>query len=681
MLFKLATSPTSSPKHLFYKTIVHVLLPVLLGLLVYSNTFYAPFNYDDFKDIRDNPIINNFSLFMEPSSLKDFSKPEEYNHFKTRFITLLTFAVNYRLNGLDVTGYHLVNLGIHIINALLVYLLATFTLKVTYCAGTGEIGPASGVLQQPGLVALFTALLFVCHPIQTEAVTYIIQRLTSLAAMFYLLSIVLYIKWRLCIIENPLRRTKARIFYVTTLTVTCCAMLTKENTFTLPITIALYEFIFFQGDLKKRVLFLTPVLLTMLIIPLALTAGNQDIEKVSRFFTTMSRQDYLFTQFRVIVTYLRLLVLPFNQNIDYDYPIYRSFFEPEVLLSFAFLLSLCTLGVYLLIRSRDNRGLRPIAFGIFWFFLTLSVESSIIPIADVIVEHRVYLPSVGFFMALTSTWGLLRTRWGNRAGYAGKALLYAMVLVVMTLSTATYARNDIWREEVRLWEDVVRKSPNKTRPHFNLGRAYQKQRRFEEAIVEYRTVVQSHSAYSVYALNYIGVSLAEQGRIDEAISEYTAALKMVNYVTDIHYNLASAYLAQGRIDEAISEYQAAVKLNPDSDEIHFYLGAAYKQQGRFEEAINEYHVVLRLNPGDAMTHNNLGNAYGKLGRMEEAINEYGSALKLKPDFSEAHYNLGNAYGKLGRMEEAINEYGAALKLKPDFIEARRQIENYSKRIK
>jgi len=661
-----------SPKHLFYKTVIHVLLLILLGLLVYSNTFYAPFHFDDSKDIGDNPIIKNFSFFMEP---------EEYRHFMTRFITLLTFAVNYRLNGLDVTGYHLVNLGIHIINSLLVYLLATFTLKVTYRAGTGEPDPASGVVQQSGLIALFTALLFVCHPIQTEAVTYIIQRLTSLAAMFYLLSIVLYIKWRLCVIETPDRRTKAWIFYVTTLTVTACAMLTKENTFTLPVTISLYEFIFFQGDMKKRLLFLTPVLLTMLIIPLALTTGTQDIEMVSRFFTTMSRQDYLFTQFRVIITYLRLLVLPFNQNIDYDYPLYRSFFEPAVLLSFAFLLSLCTLGVYLLMRSRGNRGLRPIAFGIFWFFITLSVESSVIPIADVIVEHRVYLPSVGFFMALTSTWGLLRTRWGNRAGYAGRALLYAMVLAVMALSAATYARNDIWKEDVSLWEDVVKKSPNKSRPHYNLGRAYQEQRRFEEAIGEYRTVVQSHSAYSVDALNNIGVSLIEQGRIDEAISGYTAALKLNPGDAVVHYNLASAYVIQGRIDEAISEYAAAIKLNPDSAEVHFYLGAAYKKQGRMNEAINEYHVVLKLNPGDAMSHNNLGNAYGKLGRMEEAINEYGTALKLKPDFIEAHYNLGNAYAKLGRMEEAVNEYRAALKLKPDFIEARRQIENYSERIK
>jgi len=152
-------------------------------------------------------------------------------------------------------------------------------------------------------------------------------------------------------------------------------------------------------------------------------------------------------------------------------------------------------------------------------------------------------------MALTSTWGMLRTRWGNRAGYAGKALLYAMVLVVMTLSTATYARNDIWREEVRLWEDVVRKSPNKARPHYNLGLAYEKKYRYDEAI------------------NY-----------GEAISEYQAAIKLNPNYADARNNLAVEYMGLGRNDEAIKELTFLLMIDPDYPMARRFLDSLLKKK-------------------------------------------------------------------------------------------------------
>ena len=215
------------------------------------------------------------------------------------------------------------------------------------------------------------------------------------------------------------------LFYAMSIISTILAMRTKEIAFTLPVMIILYEWMFFKGDVRKRLLYIFPFLLTMLIIPLTLMGfkGSPDgvigVDELTRIAGIgLSRWDYLITEFRVIVTYIRLLFFPINQNLDYDYPIYRTFLNPEVLLSFLFLLALFGLGAYLFyVSTRTEKGnrlwLRMVSFGIFWFFVTLSVESSIIPIVDVIYEHRLYLPSVGFFLAFMSGMVFIREKFGT----------------------------------------------------------------------------------------------------------------------------------------------------------------------------------------------------------------------------------------------------------------------------
>jgi hypothetical protein len=271
---------------------------------------------------------------------------------------------------------------------------------------------------------LFAALLFAVHPIQTQAVTYIVQRFASLAALFYLFALVTYIKFRLISLQTPILEgqhhrpgisVKRYALYAVSLISVILAMKTKEFAFTLPVVMAICEFMFFKETLKRRMLYLAPIILTMVIIPPSLsdTSGSlseiggidEAAAEISGARDKISRWDYLNTQFRVIVTYIRLLFLPISQNLDYDYPIYRSFFSPAVILSFMFLLLLFGIGIYLFYISRITHcALRITAFGIFWFFVTLSVESSVIPIDA--LEHRVYLPSVDSLL-LTSAIRLL----------------------------------------------------------------------------------------------------------------------------------------------------------------------------------------------------------------------------------------------------------------------------------
>jgi hypothetical protein len=557
----------------FPRSSVPLLLVIIVGLVVYSNTFRVPFLFDDESSVYKSVAVRDAGYFTKASLAGILSAP--------RTIGQLSFTLNYALGGLDVVGYHIVNLVIHVCCALLVYWFVVLLFRAPYFTGyfQGSVDPSFHVR---GFVALFAALLFVSHPIQTQAVTYIVQRYASLATLFYLLSFVLYIKFRLS------GSSKARhVFYAVSVVSAVLAMKTKEIAFTLPVMITLCEFMFFRGDIKKRVFYLIPLLLTMAIIPLSLiwshgtsAGGAAVLDRLTRgaSLNIISPWDYLNTQFRVIVTYIRLLFLPINQNLDYDYPVYRTFFTAPVFLSFLFLLAIFGLGVYLVYRSLRDKGdkscwYRLIAFGIFWFFVTLSVESSIIPIADVIFEHRLYLPSAGFFMAVMAGVMWFEGRLGNKP-LAGNAVWVVMILIVVGLSATAYARNSVWRDEVTLWEDVVKKSPQVYRANFNVGLLH-----------------------------------AKNGRFDDAIREFQAAIRINQNYPEVYNNLGLAYLYKGDTDAALREIHTALTLEPKAGYIYESLGQVYAAQGRNEEAIRTFQTALELDPNCAEARNNLENLH------------------------------------------------------------------------
>ncbi len=531
------------------RTPVHIILIVSLGFLVYSNTLHAPFQFDDQANIVDNTAIRSFEVFRDPLKIKELDSPVNAKVlFGTRYVGFLTFALNYRLHGLDVFGYHVVNIAIHIINALLVYWLIRLSFRTPFFKGSifdADAAPAANK-NLVGIIALFSSLLFVAHPLQTQAVTYIVQRLTSLATLFFLLSLTLYIRARLS-------ESVAACYgiYCASIVSASLAMLTKEISITLPVIIGLYEFMFFKGKMGKRFLFLLPAFLTVLIIPFAMITVNSaiaDLDTATAFriagSKSISQWEYLLTQFRVIVTYIRLMFPPVVQNLDYDYPIYRSFFDMEIVLSVLFLLSLFGFGIYLLRRSsrlnmRNNHILRLSAFGIFWFFITLSVESSIIPIHDVIFEHRVYLPSVGFFTAIVALIISARIFLLNKLVILKKALVPVLAVIVLILSGAAYVRNTIWQDEIKLWEDVVKKSPNKARVHYNLGVIYDKKGRIYEAIEEYLEVIKL-SPNHADAYNNLGAAYAKTGHPDKAVEKFYIAAKLRPEDADIQKNFRRA---------------------------------------------------------------------------------------------------------------------------------------------
>lgn len=590
-------------------------LMLAVSAIAYSNTFDVPMHFDDIPYIAKDPIVRGDDFKAGP---EDPLAPKLRLIFKSRPVVFYTFRLDYVMHGLDVRGYHAVNLIIHLVNAALVYAIVLMILKSPKNRGDFSDNALD-------MAALFVAGLFALHPIETQAVTYITQRFASVAAMFSLLSMAAYLKYRVMRDEFPASK---RAFYAASIVSMCLAMLSKESAFTFPIIMLLAEIMFFKGAIRPRLTRLLPLMLTMLIVPykfLALSSGIDDplgaLDKSTSFNEAIGRLEYLTTETRVMFTYLRLLILPINQNLDHDYPVLKSLFDPAALISMAGLATILAASVWAATKSGPCRVM---SFGVFWFFLSISVESSLVPL-DIIFEHRLYLPSVGMFMAASALGaGLIHN------ARARAALAISAIAVLLAFAWATHNRNEVWRTRIGLWEDIVRKSPAKPRPHFNLANGYFEKRMF-----------------------------------DRAMREYLAAIAIDPKYAEAHNNLGNTYRALGRIDDAIRHYTLALEINPNIAEAHFNLGDAFGRSGRFEPAIAHLKDAARLRPGYAEAHALLGAALGAVGKLEEAKGHLNSALGINPLMPDAYNNLGLVYLKEGDGHKAGEYFSAALSLDPN----------------
>jgi len=588
-------------------------------MIAYSNSFDCSFHFDDVPTIENNIAIRNLS------NVKAW-----WGFYPSRPIGYLSFALDYHFHRLDVWGYHLVNLAIHVVNSILVWWLVTLTMATPAMR-------AQPIARHKGAMALFTALLFVSHPLATQSVTYIVQRLTSLATLFYLLSLALYIKGRL---GEDNKDTRVFFSYAGSMLCAVLGMLTKEIVFTLPFTLVLYEFSFIKTDTWKIDIrdkgIQIPIIVLGIFVALFFLNFSFGIFNpippllIQGYDYPITAWEYLLTQFSVILTYIRLFIVPINQNLDYDYPISHSLFEWHTLFGLLSLAGIFVVGLLLF------RRYRLIAFGIFWFFLTLSVESSIIPISqNVIFEHRTYLPSFGFFLVLT---GIAYYFLWDRYRQVGWAVL---ILMILTNTVLTYERNKVWRSDYTLWGDCLKKSPSKPRPLSNYGKALADAGDASEALMYYNRAIELNPSF--YAAYYNrGNAKLNLGDYGGAVADYQETLRINPYDFDAYYNSGIALARQGKLAEAIARLKEAIRLKPDSATYHNYIGYILALQDKEEEAIIHFREAIRLKPDLAEAYNNLGNALLYQRKLEEAIERFREALRINPNFKLAEDNLKNA---------------------------------------
>ena len=481
-----------------------------------------------------------------------------------------------------------------------------------------------------------------------------------MAAMFYILSMWCYIRGRLS------GSTMRWGFYLGCIVSGFLAVGSKEIAATLPVFIFLYEWYFFQNLdsswIKRKIIPISAVFVIFVILSIIYLGANPLqrilIEYNFREFTLPQR---LFTEFRVIMLYISLILFPhpIRLNLDYDFPLSFSLFNPiTTIFSFAFLLGIFVMAIIIARRER------LISFCILWFLGNLVIESSVIGL-ELVYEHRIYLPSMFFILLIVILANhYIRREWLKFG---------LMFIVVAVFSLWTYQRNGVWSDEGALMRDCVKKSPNKARTYQNLGIYLVRYGESDEALKQFNEALVLAHDHKELIYTGIGNAFYQKKQYNEAIHYYDLALKEIN-VFNQEYNQARINLGSsldkiGRASEAMAQLREAVQKDPNSDIAHNYLGKVLAKNGMTKEGREEISEALRLNPSYDEAYNNMANILRQEGKTDAAINYYKQALKLNPDNADAHYNLAYVFAEQGKEIEAIDHYIQAIKAKPDFIDA------------
>jgi tetratricopeptide (TPR) repeat protein len=597
----------------------------------YGRTFSVPFLFDDIPSVVDNATIHRMAAALLP--------PAE-STVGGRPVLNLSLAADYAANGAAVWSYHATNLAIHVLAALALFGVVRRTLAA--------IAAASATA-----VAFVVSLLWSLHPLQTESVTYVVQRAESLMGLFYLLTLYCFIR------AAAAGGAEGRLWQAASVAACLLGMATKEVMVSAPLVVLLYDRTFAAGTFREALrrrpalygcLAATWGALALLVLSTHGRGGT------AGFGSGVAWWGYALAQAPAIVHYLRLCFWPHPLVFDYG----------RTLAPWSLGIITCALLVGCLLAATAWALVRRPALGFLGacFFAILAPSSSFVPVAtETMAEHRMYLalaPVV--ILAVTAAW-----RWLGRPGLA------ACVALAGVLLAATWQRNETYRSAEGLWRDVVARVPGNDRAQFNLGCALRATPgRLDEAILHYREALRLNPNY-VEAHYNLGKAMEALGRSPEAAAEFEEALRLNSEQVDAHYSLAKVLeVVPGRLDDSIAEYKEALRLKPDFAEAHLSLGVDLQRvPGRLGEAVAHYEEALRLDPGLLVARLNLAGALQATpGRLGEAIAQYREALRLKPDSAEAHFRLGTALqGVPGRLDEALSQYGEALRLKPDLAEA------------
>ncbi len=605
------------------------------AMAVYSRTFSVPLIFDDFPAIVGNSTIRHWSTaFWPPGSSTASGRP----------ILNLSLAINYAISGTAVWSYHAANLAIHILAGLTLFGIVRRTLAP-------RAGPAAA------LIAFSAALLWTLHPLQTESVTYLVQRAESLMGLFYLFTLYGFIR------GAEAEGHPRRLWFALSVAACLLGMATKEVMVTAPLIVLLYDRTFVAGSFREAWrrrwgLHLALAATWLLLVGLVASAG-WDRSGTSGFDVGITPWAYWLTQFEAVTRYLWLSVWP--HPLVFEYGTFWVSRPAEVAL---YTLVVVGLAVAVLVALWQ----RPVlGFLGAWFFVILAPTSVMPGRIQMIVEHRMYLP-LAAMMTLAAM--------GIHAAVRRQSWMVFAALA-LGLGMLTARRNEDYRSELTIWSDTVVKRPNNARAHNSLGVAWSKlPGRLSDAIAEYETAVRLQPE-DAEAHNNLGVALSHlPGRRNDAAAQFEAALRLQPDYAEAHNNLGLAWSRMpGRLNDAIAQYQAVLRLQPDYAVAHNNLGLAWSQMpGHLPDAIAQFEAALRLQPDSVEAHYNLGNAWSQMpGRLNDAIAQYQAALRLKPDFAPGWHNLGTSWFRLGNLPAAAAAFREEVRLSPNDPAARQAL--------
>jgi tetratricopeptide (TPR) repeat protein len=649
-----ATSPSTRA------TGLAIVVLLLASLVAYFNSFSAPFLFDDQPTILENPTIRQLrpiSRVLAPPAGTTSGRP----------LVNLTLAVNYALSGTRPWSYHVFNLLVHVLAALALFGVVRRTLDR---AREQELPPGIGttgkVVFPPGakrdagapfvhaswfrsgdsaFVALAVALLWALHPLQTEAVTYVVQRAESMMGLFFLLTLYCFIR--------SVEALRPWIWQVCAIAACLLGAATKEVIAIAPILVLLYDRTFVAGSfaaaLRQRWRTHLGLASGWLVLAAMVASTGWNRGGTSGFDIGISPAAYWVTQFEAVARYLWLSFWP--HPLVFEYGTFWVHHAVDVLPYALVVLSLVVATVVALWR-------RPVAgFLGAWFFGILAPTSIMPGRIQMIVEHRMYLP-LAAVIALAVV-GLYR--------FIGRRALLAAAVLAVVFGALTISRNADYHSALSIWTDTVAKSPGNARALYGLGGALLQDGRPAEAIPCYEKALKLDPDLPDYSL---GNALLRVGRAADAIPIYQRALQLNPKRADVSNDLGDAFADVGRVKEAIQSYERALQITPDFPDAHNNLGAVLYASGRMQEAIEHYRQALRLRPEYPEAEYNLGLALIDTGRLDEAISTFRGVVRRTPGFVPGWCSLGRALARSGRTTEAAASYAEALHRAPDSAEAR-----------
>ncbi|NQU95401.1 MAG: tetratricopeptide repeat protein [Candidatus Omnitrophica bacterium] len=566
---------------------------ISLGVLAYSNSLGNSFVWDDSGFIIKNDFIKDpkliSSYFTSKEALaKGSLAGENYRPFLT-----LSYAIDYFFWRLNPLGYHISNLFFHILCAILLFFIVL-------------------ILTKDRIVSLFTALFFVTHPIQTEAVTWISGRADVLFLFFYLSSLLLYI--------NFVTRGRPGLYFLS-LIAFACSLFSKEMAASLPFIIILYDI--FYGKKEKISARAVRYFSFFLILESYIILRLHIIGKLAQTgYWTGDVYTTFLSMARGVVFYIKLLLYPVNLCADYlKFPLSDSIKEPGVIFSIA------VIGMLLGVALKLSRKHKHISFSILWFFITLGPVINIIPINILIAERFLYLPSIGYCLLIAVLIAGAADKMKKIKGLIYLPLAFA-VFLVGAYSYLTMMRNEDWADDVTLWEQTVQVCPNNERAHHNLAASY----------------------------------IIKGTDIEEAHKQALKALEIEPGYSRSRLVVATYLINKNKPPDAIAEIKRAIKDDPYFVEAYAFLGNIYTFLGEYEKAYNEYKKALILKPDFLEASINVATLYLIKGDMGSGIEEFNKILKRprvrhhKSIYAAVYLRLGDAYFTAGDEKSAMRAW-------------------------
>jgi len=604
------------------KVLLAVLLIIGVGAAVYANALQGEFLWDDGNLVEENRYIRSWSHVPEIFT-SDIGAGGDNNYHFYRPLQTLTYLLDYIFTKTDPAGYHLGNIIWHILVALALFWLVQ-------------------ILFQDHLLASVTAVLFVVHPVHTEAVTYISGRADPLSTFFILLTFVFYFK------ASEARRVS---FFLLAAFSYACALFSRENVLIVPVLLLLTHYAFRKKISWPFFLSLTGLAVLYIIARFTLL---KDLLNYKAHATTVFERLPGFVA--ALFAYVRILLLPFHLHMEYG-GWAGPWGHPQVLLGLFVLLGL----LVVIFREGHRRSL--VLFAPAWFLIALLPVSNLYPLNAFMAEHWLYLPSIGFFLIVARGFSV----WLRRERTKIPALI-GLVVLTGFWGVLTVRQSATWLKPIPFFHRLLRYVPDSSRVHNSLGMAYNNIGEFETGVAYLERAVElsasAAASDAVKAYNNLALVYNKLGRSDEAARIAQGALTIDATHSKAYNNLAISLVRLGKYEEAIEACQKALAQKPGYAKAYNTMAAAYMNLERYEESLKNYHKAIEFAPEYPEAQNNLGLVLQRMGRPEEAISWHQKAIALRPDYANAYNNLAQAYAALGRFREARDAYKKAVEFDP-----------------